>query len=286
MFLEYATGEQSQQHSYHTLNTIQTAILPFAITVIGDFTCDSSYFTRRWEREDCLLLYTLDGVGIIEYEGKEITLSRNQLIVLDCRKYHYYATKGDHWHFLWVHFTGKCAFDYVELLNGTEDLPISFNFYNYYKKLVSHVTSFNLQSELEISVIMNNLLTELIGLKKATGFSEKYDKYNSALQNNIAFLQQHFHEEISISQCAKQMHLSKFYYIKVFKSYTGQTPYDYLLGLRLQAAQKLLLETNLAVNTIAEKCGFTNSKNFIPHFKQKVGMTPSCFRKAYLKPLS
>lgn len=283
MFLQYEMGDTSLLHSFPAPKTKQTDLLPFVITAIGNFTCDSRYFTKRQGLEQCLLLYTIEGEGIIAYNGNEIVLSPGQLIILDCRNYHYYATKGTSWHFLWIHFVGKCAFDYVDLLNIDGDTALSLgnriSFPSYYEQLASYVLHFDLQKELELSTIMQKLLTELIHLKKTETFSLKYSGYNLELDDSISYLQEHFTEDISIEQLAKQAHLSKYYYIKVFKAYTRQTPYDYLLGLRLQRAQKMLLETDYAIRVIAEKSGFSDSKNFIACFKKKVGTTPLQYRK-------
>lgn len=283
MFLQYEMGDESLHHFFPVLKTKQTPLLPFVVNSMGDFTCDNRYFTKRQGLEQCLLLYTLEGEGLIDYNGTQTVLSPDQLILLDCRNYHYYATKGEHWRFSWLHFSGKCAFDYVDLFNTAGDSPLTIgkrlSFPSYYEQLTSYVLHFDLQRELELSSVMQKLLTELIHLKKTEAFSMKYGSYYSELEDSISYLQKHFTEDISVEQLANRSHLSKYYYIKIFKAYTGQTPYDYLLGLRLQQAQKMLLETNLAVSVLARKSGFSDNKNFIACFKKKVGMTPLQFRK-------
>lgn len=283
MFLQCEMGNQAHQRGIPLTQTKQTPVLPFAVTTMGDFGCDSTYYTKRKGMEACLLLYTLEGNGYVEYEGKRTILSPGQVMVIDCRKYQHYGTHGESWRFLWIHFAGKCAFDYVDILN--EDGQAAFytggrvSIESYYEKIAEYVSSFDLQNELKISLILQSLLTDLINLKKAKAFSEKYSGYQTELENSISFMRAHFKKKLSVDRLAEICHLSKYYYIKVFRSYTGQTPYDYLIDLRLQQSKILLLETLKSVEEIALESGFSDGKNFISCFKKKVGMTPLQFRK-------
>lgn len=283
MFLQYEMGNQAYQRTIPLTKTKQTPVLPFAVTVLGDFICDSSYYTKREGMEECLLLYTVEGNGYVEYEGKQTILSKGQVMVLDCRKYQHYGTYGGNWKFLWMHFNGKCAFDYVDILNEDGGAAIyiggRISIENYYERIAAHVSSFDLQGELEISLIMQTLLTGLINVKKSEAFSKKYGGYQTELEDSISYMRGNFREKLSVDQLAEICHLSKYYYIKIFRSYTGQTPYDYLIDLRLQQSKILLLETLKNVEEVALESGFSDSKNFIACFKKKVNMTPLQFRK-------
>ena len=284
---EFDMGDRSLQRSWSVLKSRQTGLLPFALTNIGDYTCDSHYYTRRQGMEECLLLYTLEGEGSIQYEDREFVLPPGHLVLLDCRKLHYYATRGERWHFLWVHFAGKCAFDYAELLNseGTEAIFVGkrYSFQNEFDKLIQYARFFDVQSELEAAATLQKLLTDLIGLKKRDIFSLKYGDYRKNLEDSLFWIQNHFREEITVEQLAEICHLSKFYFIKVFRAYTGQTPYDYLVGFRVVQSQRMLLTTGMTVAQVAAECGFSDSKNFIACFKKRAGMTPLQYRK-YIRP--
>jgi len=283
MFQQYGMGDQSKQITYPVLKARQASFLPFTVSGIGDYICDKQYYVRRHGMEACLILYTLEGVGCIQYENKEFELTPGQMIIMDCRKYHYYATKEESWHFLWIHFEGKCAYDYVDILNEGGGVPIfiggRISFQYSYKKMVSYASRFDRQGELENSAILQTLLTDLIGLKKTEEFSRKYGGYQAEMEASLSYLQEHFDEDLNIDRLAEECHLSKFYYIKVFKAYTRQTPYDYLVNLRLQKSQRLLLETEKSIGDIALETGFGDSKNYIACFKKRVGMTPLQYRK-------
>ena len=57
------------------------------------------------------------------------------------------------------------------------------------------------------------------------------------------------------------------------------TPHQYFINMRLQNAKRLLVTTHDSIEQVAENCGFDNTSNFIRLFKQRVGMTPTAFRK-------
>lgn len=284
MFLQYEMGDPSLQKTILLPKTKQALGMPFTVTAMGDFTCDEKYYTKRQGDAECLLIYTVEGEGegIVEYKGKRMTLTSGQVMVLDCREYHYYASNSFQWKFLWMHFSGRCVFDYVGMLNENSS-PVftrgKISIHGYYEKIALYASEFDLKRELEISVLVHELLTLLINLKRTEQFSTKYGRYQKELESSINYMQEYFYENISVAQLAKGCHLSKSYYIKVFKAYTGQTPYDYLLNLRLQHSKLSLIESVKNIEEIAHESGFAESKNFIAAFKLKIGMTPLQFRK-------
>lgn len=68
---------------------------------------------------------------------------------------------------------------------------------------------------------------------------------------------------------------------RLFLNHTGTTIHKYILTIRINEAKKLLLNTNLALLTIAEKTGFNSNAYFSNYFKQVEGMSPLEFRKKF-----
>jgi len=171
----------------------------------------------------------------------------------------------------------------VKILNAEGGRPLyignRISLQSYYEQIISYETHFSQHSEMEIALVLQKLLTDLIHLREKDKFAILYDRYQKDVEGNVVYMREHFAENISVEQLAERCHLSKYYYIKMFKAYIGQSPYDYLINIRLQHAQKLLLGTEQTVEEIAIASGFSESKNFIACFKKKVGITPLQFRK-------
>ena len=77
---------------------------------------------------------------------------------------------------------------------------------------------------------------------------------------------------------AESAYLSPPYLSHSFKSFSGFSPKQYLTAVRLVNANKLLTTTNLSINEICRKAGFSDINNFIRTFKSFYGTTPKKFR--------
>ena len=88
---------------------------------------------------------------------------------------------------------------------------------------------------------------------------------------------------MSLSEISEQYHISSSHLSHIFKEITGYSTIDYLISCRLSAAKRLLSSTDINIKEIIYQCGFSDESNFSRMFKEKVGITPSEFRKRYKK---
>jgi transcriptional regulator GlxA family with amidase domain len=63
------------------------------------------------------------------------------------------------------------------------------------------------------------------------------------------------------------------------KSYSGFSPLNYLINIRITEATKLLKKNEVNITDIALSTGFYSSQHFSTTFKKLTGYTPSEFRK-------
>jgi len=91
--------------------------------------------------------------------------------------------------------------------------------------------------------------------------------------------EQYDRPEMSLEWLSDKFGISSKYLSKLFKEEFGWKFVDYLIELRIRQAKRLLAETQLSVQEIAEKIGYTNSISFARTFKKIVGMPPGDFRK-------
>lgn len=102
--------------------------------------------------------------------------------------------------------------------------------------------------------------------------------YSRKLMHLLEFIQKHYTKTISLEDAAQRAGLSKFYFSRIFKQYTGQTFYDYLSFVRIQAAEALLKDTSTPVSDIAHACGYSNMSTFNRSFRRFQKCTPSEYR--------
>jgi len=107
----------------------------------------------------------------------------------------------------------------------------------------------------------------------------KLSKDNKYINRAIQFMQEHYGAEISINDICSLIYLSPCHFKRVFKEHTGQTPYQYLMKIRLEKAKEILKTTDSPIEEVAKQCGFVNSGHFSTVFKRKMGVSPSEYRK-------
>ena len=88
------------------------------------------------------------------------------------------------------------------------------------------------------------------------------------------------HKHYPIKQIAEQLSVSETSLKNYFRSVYGQNISSYLRDTRLDAAERLLVETQKPISEISAQVGYTNQGNFAGLFKNKFGMTPSEYRRA------
>ena len=95
----------------------------------------------------------------------------------------------------------------------------------------------------------------------------------------ISALEQRFSEPWTLEQMAKLARLSRTSLLRVFRQATGKSPVDYLIGLRIEAAKRLLRQGELSMTDIALETGFGDSNYFARQFRLVTGRTPTAFRR-------
>ncbi|MGB9802782.1 response regulator transcription factor [Desulfofundulus sp.] len=92
-------------------------------------------------------------------------------------------------------------------------------------------------------------------------------------------IRKNYTKPITLTQIARQVHLSPAYLSRLFKQRTGQSFIEYLTEVRLNEAKALLLTGEETIDQIAGKVGFSNNSYFTAVFKKREGVTPSEFRQ-------
>ena len=89
----------------------------------------------------------------------------------------------------------------------------------------------------------------------------------------------HYADPFSLDIYQDRYHISKYRLCREFSAQFGEPPLRYLNEKRLETAKKMLLTSDLNVQTISSLVGFDNVNHFINLFKKYVGTTPNAFRQ-------
>ena len=98
-----------------------------------------------------------------------------------------------------------------------------------------------------------------------------------------AYIAGHYGDPVGLEEMARTMHVSTFYFCKLFKKSTGLTFTDYLGRVRVEKAKNLLLNPHLRVSEIAYTVGFQSLTHFNRLFRKLTGESPTDFREKLKK---
>jgi transcriptional regulator GlxA family with amidase domain len=85
----------------------------------------------------------------------------------------------------------------------------------------------------------------------------------------------------SVDTMAELAHMAPRTFARKFRSETGATPHDWLTNQRLLLARRLLEDSDLGVDTIAERAGFGSAATLRHHFAQRLSTTPQAYRGTF-----
>ncbi|MEQ8589675.1 MAG: AraC family transcriptional regulator [Roseitalea porphyridii] len=84
---------------------------------------------------------------------------------------------------------------------------------------------------------------------------------------------------ITLENLAAEAGLSRYHFNRAFKADMGESPYQYVLRRRIEAARVLLSERQLALEQVATAVGFRDASYFQKAFKVRTGVNPSEFAR-------
>jgi AraC-like DNA-binding protein len=106
--------------------------------------------------------------------------------------------------------------------------------------------------------------------------------FPQAFLNLEEALRQNLSHQWTVEEMAALVGMGATVFNEKVKSYTGFTPINYLINIRIAEAIKLLRKPDISLTDIALDTGFYSSQHFSTTFKKLTGYTPSEFRKNHL----
>ena len=102
------------------------------------------------------------------------------------------------------------------------------------------------------------------------------------LKKALDYIHSHLNCNLKLSDVANEIHMSQYYFCRLFKKSTGITPYQYIIQQRIEKAKQLLKNNSeLPIADIALECGFSHQSHLNTFFRQSTKMTPNSYRKQY-----
>jgi AraC-like DNA-binding protein len=92
-------------------------------------------------------------------------------------------------------------------------------------------------------------------------------------------IEENFQRLKSLEQLASECHLDAAYLCRLFQRYDHQSPYKFLMRLKMNLAAEWLEQPGALVKQVAERAGFRDQFHFSRAFKSVFGVSPNTFRR-------
>lgn len=120
--------------------------------------------------------------------------------------------------------------------------------------------------------LCNELLLSLTDSLIHTNLSTDYKKDNALIRKAKDILHTNLENVLKLDEICKELNLSKFQFIRLFKDHTEISPYQYFLNCKIERA-KQLIEKNGDIYSAVAECGFVDLTHLNKHFKSVYGTT-------------
>ena len=128
------------------------------------------------------------------------------------------------------------------------------------------------------SGLIVKLLGYLISFHKKRNFSGKH--IEKVIQIARFQMREQIEQKIDLQRLAEEHHIGYAYLRKMFKKYTGLSPHQYQLEMKIMGAREKILTTDKSIKEISIELGFESIHYFSRLFKKKTGMNPSELRRS------
>lgn len=129
-----------------------------------------------------------------------------------------------------------------------------------------------LRAELIVHKVVRGILMDRADCAKPIS-----DDFSVAAAQN--YMEVHYGEDMNVTSLSLLGYEMTACFMRRFKKETGVTPLDYLYGVRLHRAARLLKDTNMKIREIAGKCGFQDEERLRTKFVEKYGVSPRTYRR-------
>lgn len=142
----------------------------------------------------------------------------------------------------------------------------------------AHLPADGRRHALGLDLVTTHLVADIILLLPAER-GEAAGREDELVERAVAHLRRHFAApDLSLARLARHLHLSPAQLTRRFRAARAVTPIAFLRSVRLQHAQRMLIETDDTLQVIAERTGYRSAYYLSRVFRAHIGQPPSEYR--------
>ncbi|MBR6771037.1 MAG: helix-turn-helix transcriptional regulator [Lachnospiraceae bacterium] len=257
---------------------------------------DNQHVLTHWH-DSIELIYIIDGTMQCMINGKDYTLRKGSLCMINRRQFHRIYCQDEN----------TCDF-YRVFINPSHFTSNKQIYHTYIEPILSDETFSHIISSANTTFTTQivHLMKEILDLEKLQPegyelgvvalihfiFLKLYSYYQSVQEKSKTFcytdillyrrmmdyIEENYSQKISLDHIAAAGNISRSKCCSIFKKYAQYSPVDFLNLYRLQQSTDLLKNTDDSIATIALDCGFGQQSYYNRLFFREYGMTPKEYR--------
>jgi AraC-like DNA-binding protein len=284
-FIKYLTTASEDVNWGIYLNTAGSLTIPQKTDYPPKEHPSGYYFTWEQGRElqEYQLNYITRGEGLFENQTGSFPIKTGSLLVIFPGIWHRYKPNFQSgWTENYIGFNGEAVKKFMKHNIFAPDRPViqvgeREEILDTFLKIFDLVEKEQPGFQHIASGLIIKLLGYLVAFEKQKEFSGK--KIAEVIEEVRFQMRSEVGRNFDLEKFAAENNMGYSWFRRMFKNYTGLSPRQYCIQLKIMRAKELLLSTNLTVKEISYELGFESIHYFSRMFKQKTGINPTKFRK-------
>ncbi len=199
----------------------------------------------------------------------------------ELQKYEYYGE--DKTEVYWIHFTGSNVKNILRQYGFPDkervfQVGTSNEYEQIFKRIIIELQRCQDNYEEMLVLLLRHLLISF-HRELTREHILKNEYLDHEMDNAVTFFSENYNQNINIDDYAASRGMSVSWFIRNFKKYTGSTPMQFIVGIRINNAQMLLETTTYSINEISKIVGYDNQLYFSRLFHKLKGYSPREYRK-------
>lgn len=276
---------------YRVLNDIEERVNDLQLAYCGSEQCAPGHRFGP-NRRECFVLHVVrSGEGRLLLNGEEFTLGEGFAFVLRAHQEAWYEADHENpWNYFWVGFSGVDAETCVRKAGFPKERPFrpvgcAEKLGEYLDEMLdAHQLNFwnSLRRNANLMLFFSELIQDYTSTQSLRqGYSYSSSSYVRYVKD---YIDRYYEKKLRIGAIAEYIGVNRSYLSNSFRRETGVSPQEYLMGIRIRRAQTLLRESGLMIAEIAQQVGYPDALAFSRIFRQRVGLSPSAYRRSGPRP--
>lgn len=237
-------------------------------------------------RVDFQIIYIAAGCGHFHFDAvdNETIVPAGNIVIFrpkELQKYEYYGK--DKTEVYWIHFTGSDVKNILRKYGFPDNeriFPVgtSMEYERIFKRIIIELQRCQDNYEEMLTLLLRHLM--IIFQRELTREQVLKNEYlDHEMDTAVTYFNENYNRDINIEEYATSKGMSVSWFIRSFKKFTGSTPMQFIVALRVNNAQVLLETTNYSINEISKIVGYDNQLYFSRLFHKLKGFSPREYRK-------